>query len=103
VGGHRGPVVTAPADWLLAQGMAEFMGPDSLAMWMVDPGWEGWSGRSGAAAARVGLHHRPPQALLADLLTWERGQGLDRQRSAGLSTKREHDLLVALSRAGSVT
>ena len=98
VGGHRGPVATAPADWLLAQGVAEFMGPDSLAMWLVEPGWEGWSSRSGAAAARVGLHHRSREALLTDLLTWEREQGLDRSRSAGLSTRREHELLAALSR-----
>lgn len=98
-GGHRGPVVTAPADWLLAQGVAEFMGPESLAMWLVEPGWEGWSSRSGVAAGSVGLTHRPREDLLADLLAWERDQGLGRSRLAGLSVQREHDLLTALSQA----
>ena len=48
------------------------MGPDSLAMWLIEPGKEGWSTRSGAAAVAAGLHHRPREALLADLLAWER-------------------------------
>jgi len=98
-GGHRGQVVLAPADWLLGQGVAEYMGPDSLPLWLIESGMEGWSSRSGAAAARVGLRQRPREALLADLLAWEREQGLDRPRKAGLTTQREHELLAALSEA----
>jgi len=92
--------VTAPARWLLDQGVNEYMGPQSLAMWLVDPGSEGWSTRSGAAAVAAGLRHRPRSALLADVLTWERQQGLDRARSAGLSAQRENDLLSALTHQG---
>jgi len=96
VGGHRGPLAAAPADWLLERGVNEYMGPESLAMWLVEAGTEGWSTRSGAAALAAGLRHRPRTALLADLLIWERDQGLDRTRPAGLSSQREHDLLTAL-------
>jgi len=96
VGGHRGPLTTAPADWLLEQGVNEYMGPESMAMWLVEPDTEGWSTRPGAAALAAGLQHRPRTALLDDLLIWERDQGLDRVRPAGLSSQREHDLLAAL-------
>ena len=95
-GGHTGPVVQADPAWLAEQKVAAWMGPESLAMWLAEPGWEGFCARSGEAARAAGLKHRPRPGLLADLLGWEREQGLNRARGAGLSAERERELITAL-------
>lgn len=96
IGGHTGPLVPAPSNWLLAQGVAQYMGPESLPHWLVEPGSEGWATRNGTAARKAGLTHRPLTSLLTDTLAWERTQNLHRPRRAGLTPTREQALLTAL-------
>jgi len=94
--GHDGEVVAVSPEWLAEQGVAEWSGPDSLPLWIIDPTWNAFLDRSNAAAKAAGLRLRPLDQLLAETLEWERSMGLDRERGAGLSAGRERELLAAL-------
>ncbi|WP_127794625.1 NAD-dependent epimerase/dehydratase family protein [Agromyces sp. LHK192] len=95
IGGHGGEVVPVATDWLEERGVAEWAGPESLALWIIDPTWSAFQDRSNAAAVAAGLRVRPLEQTLADVLAWEREQGLDRERGAGLSPERETELIEA--------
>jgi nucleoside-diphosphate-sugar epimerase len=97
IGGHTGPVVLADSQWLIDHEVQQFMGPESVPLWLAEPGWEGFSARSGAAAEAAGLTHRPREQVLTDLLVWARQEDLHHPRRAGLSADRERELLVALA------
>jgi nucleoside-diphosphate-sugar epimerase len=94
IGGHTGAVVPAGDSWLLAEGVKEFMGPGSLPLWLADPAWQGFGARSGNAAARAGLTHRPAGDTITDTLIWERELGLGRARKSGIPAERERELLL---------
>ncbi|MRG59350.1 oxidoreductase [Agromyces sp. CFH 90414] len=94
VGGHEGEVVAVPGDWLESHGVNEWSGPESLALWIIDPTWSAFQDRSNARAVAAGLRLRPLEQTLADLLAWEREQGLERERGTGLSAAREAELIA---------
>lgn len=99
IGRHTGEVVEADATWLERRGVREYAGPVSLPMWVDEAkAQRGWSRRSGAAAVEAGLRTRPTPQMLADVLRWERRQGLDRKRSAGLEPIDERRLIAELRR-----
>lgn len=97
IGGHTGPVVFAESAWLLEHEVGQFMGDESLPFWLVEPGYEGFSHRSPAAAEAAGLRNRPREEVLADHLEWARAEGLDTKRGSGMSADRERELLAELA------
>ncbi len=97
VAGHTGPVVSAPAGWLAEHGVQEWMGEDSLPLWISDPEWRGFGAHTGAAARAAGLTCRPVAETLRDAAAYEevRDAG-DNPRRCGLSDATERRLLALL-------
>ena len=99
VAGHTGPVVRAPEDWLLEQGVEPWMGDRSLPLWLPDPEWSGMGTRDGGRARAAGLVCRPLAETLADTLAWEFARPTGTARRAGLTDDEERALLSALRAA----
>lgn len=100
--GYGGGTLTVPEDWLVAQGVSYWAGPDSLPLWL-PPHHEGFAARSNDAAVAGGLTLRPWQETLRDTLDDERSRGLDRARKAGLSTATERRLVARFHAARAAT
>ncbi|KGN30009.1 oxidoreductase [Knoellia flava TL1] len=96
VAGHSGPLVTASASWLAEHGVQEWMGEDSLPLWVSDPEWRGFGAHTGAAARAVGLACRPVTETLRDAAAYEEGREPDDPRRCGLSDETERRLLALL-------
>lgn len=96
VAGHRGPVVAAPAPWLAEHGVQEWMGEDSLPLWISDPEWRGFSSHTGEAARAAGLTNRPVADTMRDAAAYEEGREATDPRRCGLSDETERELLGLL-------
>ena len=98
VAGHVGPVVAAPQEWLLDQGVEPWMGERSLPLWLPLPDYAGFCARDSNEARAAGLVTRPLEETLADTLAWERTRKPGRRRQAGLSDADERSLLAMTTR-----
>ncbi|QHC56715.1 NAD-dependent epimerase/dehydratase family protein [Rathayibacter tanaceti] len=78
------PVAVAE-EWLLARGVQQWAGPDSLPLWIADPAWRGMNARSTARAEAAGLVRREPAETLREAAA-ARGAG-----GAGLGEDRERE------------
>jgi 2'-hydroxyisoflavone reductase len=97
VAGHTGPVIRADPQWLLGQGVQEWMGARSLPLWVADPDWLGFNARDNSKARRAGLRTRPLEQTLADTLAWELARDHGDARRAGLTDADERALLETLT------
>ena len=92
--GAKAEMVAAPGEWLAANGVNYWAGPDSLPLWLPS-GHEGFCTRSNGAARAAGLRLRPWEQTLRDTLEDERRRGLTRERKAGLGAEKEQKVLAA--------
>jgi nucleoside-diphosphate-sugar epimerase len=97
VSGTGARTVAADGTWLVEQGVEPWMGPESLPLWLPLPEYAGHPTRDRRRAEAAGLTTRPIEETVRDALRWERELGLDRERRAGLSPRRERELLARLS------
>jgi hypothetical protein len=94
--GHRGEVIVAAPDWLIAQGVTPWMGPRSLPVWTPGQDYAGFFTRSRAAAEALGLPDPDLDGLARGALAWERTCDPTRTRRAGLTDDEQQELLARL-------
>lgn len=95
VAAFDGEQVAAGEDWLHEHQVEEWMGPRTLPLWL-PASHHGMGLMDDARALEHGLERRPLADTLRDTLTYEKEQGLNRERKAGLSRGEELELLAEL-------
>jgi 2'-hydroxyisoflavone reductase len=93
--GHRGEIIEADPDWLLAHDVAYWMGPRSLPLWLPRESAGHWS-RSNRLYRELGGGLRPLSETLDGTLADERARGLGRPRRSGLERADELALISQL-------
>lgn len=94
VGDGAPPPRPVPADVLAAEGVAAWMGPRSLPLWIDDPDARCFATLDTTAARRHGLRTRPLEETLARALAWEETR--TQPRLAGLTDEEERALRAVL-------
>jgi nucleoside-diphosphate-sugar epimerase len=89
-------LVEVDQPWLVQHEVAPWGGAGSMPLWLPLPEYAGFMSRRNDAAKRSGLRFRPLADTVRDALVWERELGLSRERKAGLSSRREAELLDAV-------
>ena len=94
VGPHAPPATPVPADVLEHEGVAEWMGPKSLPLWISDPEWRWFATLDTSAARANGLRARPLEETLRRTLAYEESR--TEPRGTGLTDDEEIALRTAL-------
>jgi 2'-hydroxyisoflavone reductase len=88
--------VEATDAWLIDAEVEPWAGTESLPLWLPREEYAGFMTRSNDAARSAGLTLTPLADTVGAALRWEREQGLDRDRRAGLTPGHEAELLRRL-------
>lgn len=94
VAGSDLPLRPVPAAALEGAGIAPWMGPDSMPLWLPDPAWRYFATLDTTAARRHGLTTRDYSDVLARTLAYQ--SSLDAHPASGLTDETERTLRLSL-------
>lgn len=92
-GPDTGPLVWVDQDFLTAQGIEPWTGPDSLPLWLPRPEYDGMLAHDAQPAIDAGLRLRPVAETCRDTQGWLRSDPT--ARITGITLEREQALLAA--------
>ncbi|HEY6018017.1 MAG TPA: NAD-dependent epimerase/dehydratase family protein [Gaiellaceae bacterium] len=94
VSGADARFVWVPPDWLVEQGVGEWM---ELPLWLASPEYGGMQQADASRALAAGLRFRPLAETIADTLAWVRADDAPEDPPAGMKRDRERELLAGLA------